>query len=159
MRHLNGVKKLGRAGAHRHAMLRNLATELFRHERIETTVARAKVVRSVADKLITLGKRGDLHARRLAARDVQDHEILQKLFGEIAERFKDRAGGYTRVLHKGVRHGDCADMALIELSDYKAKVAEPVPEKKADKGGDKTADKKAEKKSSKKSEKVATEAK
>lgn len=119
MRHLNGLKKLGRNSAHRKAMLRNMATQLFRHERIETTAVKAKALRSYAEKLITLGKRGDLHARRLAARDVHDHEILQKLFGDIAKRFSERAGGYTRVLRLGVRRGDAADTALIELVDYK----------------------------------------
>ncbi len=121
MRHQKGIKKLGRTSAHRRALLRNLATELFRHERIETTVVKAKALRSYAEKLITLGKRGDLHARRLAARDVRDHEILQKLFGELAPRFATRHGGYTRVVRTTVRKGDAAELALIELTGEMSK--------------------------------------
>ncbi len=119
MRHLKKTPKLGRDSAHRKALLRNLATELFRHERIETTLAKAKALRRVADKLVTLGKRGDLHARRLAARDVTDASVLQKLFAELAPRMSERAGGYTRVLKIGNRRGDNASMALVELSDFK----------------------------------------
>ena len=111
-------------------MLRNQATSLLRHERIETTGAKAKALRSYADKLITLGKKGDLAARRLAAEDVHDHEVLKKLFDEIAPRFKERAGGYTRVLKVGTRRGDAADVALIELVDYKAAAAAAPAEKK-----------------------------
>ena len=136
MRHLNGTKKLGKSSPHRKAMLRNLATALFREERIHTTTPRAKVLRSYAEKLITLGKRGDLASRRLAARDVRDHAVLQKLFGEIAERFRERIGGYTRVLHVGFRRGDAAAVSLIELVDYKPRVAEePVKEGKPAKEG------------------------
>ncbi len=120
MRHRNGIKKLSRNGAHRRSLLRNLAVALFRHERIETTDAKAKVLKGYAERLITLGKRGDLHARRLAARDVQDNEILQKLFGDIAERCKSREGGYTRVLKLGRRRGDNGDISLIELVDRSA---------------------------------------
>jgi large subunit ribosomal protein L17 len=132
MRHQVGTKKLGRTTAHKIALLRNLATELFRHERINTTEPKAKVLRSFAEKLITLGKRGDLHARRQAARDVRDHAVLQKLFAEIGPRFSARAGGYTRVLKTGFRRGDNAATAMIELVDYKpvAKVVTPAPEKK-----------------------------
>jgi large subunit ribosomal protein L17 len=118
MRHQKTIKKLGRTGAHRLALLRNLATALFRHERIETTEVKAKALRSYADKLITLGKRGGLHARRMAARDVRDHEVLQKLFADIGPRFKERQGGYTRVLKTETRRGDSAPLALIELVDY-----------------------------------------
>ncbi len=131
MRHQKGVKKLGRNGAHRKALMRNLATALFRHERIETTEVKAKALRSYADKLITLGKKGDLAARRLAAEDVHDHEILKKLFDEIGPRFKERAGGYTRVLKTGTRRGDAAETALIELVDYKAAAAAAPAEKSA----------------------------
>src|SRR4051812_4465040 len=98
MRHQYGYKKLNRHGQHRRALLRNLATALLRHERIETTLVKAKVLRGYTERLITLGKRGDLHARRLAAREVHDHEILKKLFDEVAPRFSTRPGGYTRVL-------------------------------------------------------------
>jgi large subunit ribosomal protein L17 len=104
MRHQKGIKKLGRASAHRSALMRNLATELFRHERIQTTEARAKALRSFADRLITLGKRGDLHA---------------------GPRFKERAGGYTRVLKLATRRGDAASLALIELVDFAAAAKAP----------------------------------
>jgi large subunit ribosomal protein L17 len=117
MRHQNGVKKLGRVGSHRRSLLRNLATALFMHERIETTDVKAKALRSYAEKLITLGKRGDLHSRRLAAREIHDQEVLQKLFGDIAKRSSERAGGYTRVLKIGARKGDNAPVSLIELVD------------------------------------------
>ncbi|MBI3178743.1 MAG: 50S ribosomal protein L17 [Deltaproteobacteria bacterium] len=117
MRHLVAGKKLSRTSAHRTALLRNLATALFRYERIETTQTKAKVLRPFAEKLITLGKRGDLHARRLAARDIRDHEVLSKLFDELASRFKARAGGYTRILKTERRRGDAAPQALIELVD------------------------------------------
>jgi large subunit ribosomal protein L17 len=133
MRHQKGVKKLGRNGSHRGALLRNLATELFRHERIRTTEVKAKALRGYAEKLITLGKKGDLSARRLAAKDVQDHDVLRKLFGEIGPRFKERPGGYTRVLKLEHRHGDAAAMALIELVDYKsAAAAAPAADAKAE---------------------------
>lgn len=132
MRHQKGVKKLGRNGSHRGALLRNLATELFRHERIRTTEVKAKALRGYAEKLITLGKKGDLSARRLAAKDVQDHDVLRKLFADIAPRFKERPGGYTRVLKLEHRHGDAAAMALIELVDYKSAAAAPVADAKAE---------------------------
>ena len=115
MRHHIGYKKIGRGTAHRMAMLRNMAVSLFRHERIRTTDAKARALRPFAERLITLGKRGDLHARRMAARDVHDHAILQKLFAEIAQRFGARAGGYTRILKLGTRRGDNGDISLIEL--------------------------------------------
>jgi large subunit ribosomal protein L17 len=115
MRHKVAGRKLGRDSAHRKALFRNLVTELFRHEQIRTTEAKAKAVRPQAERLITLAKRGDLHSRRMAARDVQDPEILQKLFDEIAERYEDRDGGYTRIYKLGPRQGDAAPMALISL--------------------------------------------
>ena len=117
MRHRKGIKKLGRTGPHRRALLQNLATALFQHERVQTTDAKAKALRPFAERLITLAKRGDLHARRLAARHVRDRETLQKLFGDIAGRFEERPGGYTRVLKLGRRRGDNGEMALIELVD------------------------------------------
>jgi large subunit ribosomal protein L17 len=136
MRHQNGINKLNRTGTHRRAMMRNMVTSLFTHERIQTTEAKAKALRPVAEKLVTLAKRGDLHARRLAQRDVRDADALKKLFGDIAERFRTREGGYTRVLRLGHRRGDNGMMALIELVDYKpAGKAEPAaePEKPAKK--------------------------
>ncbi len=95
--------------------MRNMATALFRHERIETTTAKAKELRPYAERLITLARRGDLHARRQAARRIQDREVLGKLFDDIGPRFEGRPGGYTRILKLGHRQGDAADMALIEL--------------------------------------------
>jgi len=95
--------------------MRNMATALFRHERIETTTAKAKELRPYAERLITLARRGDLHARRQAARRIQDREVLGKLFDDIGPRFESRPGGYTRILKLGHRKGDAADMALIEL--------------------------------------------
>ena len=118
MRHRKGIRKLGRTGTHRRAMLRNMATALFEHERIETTAAKAKALRPYAERLITLGKRGDLHSRRLAARHIQDRDVLKKLFDDLAGRFSERNGGYTRVLKTGTRRGDNAPTALIELVDF-----------------------------------------
>lgn len=115
------ARKLGRTTDARMALLRNLATDLIIHERIETTEAKAKDLRSVVEKMITLGKRGDLHARRQAAsflyrKDASETEdALQKLFNDVAKRYEDRQGGYTRVLKLGERRGDGAKMAIIEL--------------------------------------------
>jgi large subunit ribosomal protein L17 len=115
MRHRVAGRKFGRDSGQRKALFRNLVTELFRHERIRTTEAKAKAIKPQAERLITLAKRGDLHARRLAARDVQDPAVLQKLFSEIAERYEDRAGGYTRIYKLGPRLGDAAPVVLISL--------------------------------------------
>lgn len=115
MRHRKKGRHLSRTAEHRELMLRNLATSLFRHGRIETTVAKAKELRSFAEPIITKAKRGDLHARRLVGRKIQDGEVLSKLFEEIGPRFAERPGGFTRVLHLGHRPGDAADMAIIEL--------------------------------------------
>jgi large subunit ribosomal protein L17 len=117
MRHLKQGRKLGRTSAHRRALLRNLATALLEHERIITTEPKAKELRRVADKLVTLGKRGDLHARRQALQVVHSNDVVRKLFNDIAPRFAERKGGYTRVLHLGYRPGDAAAMAVIELVD------------------------------------------
>ncbi len=115
MRHLNSGRKLGRTSEHRKALFRNMATSLFRHERIETTDAKAKELRSYAEKLITLAKRGDLHARRQAFQDIRDHDVLQKLFADIGPRFKARNGGYTRITKSRIRKGDNAPISIIEL--------------------------------------------
>lgn len=115
MRHKVAGRKLGRNSAQRKALFRNLVTELLWHERIRTTEAKAKAVRPYAERLITLAKRGDLHARRLAARDVQDPDTLSKLFDDLAERYEDREGGYTRIYRLGPRKGDAAPMVLISL--------------------------------------------
>lgn len=115
MRHRKKGRNLSRSPSHRRALLRNLATSLFRHERIRTTTARARELRPYAERLVTLARRGDLHARRQAARRIADREVLGKLFDEIGPRYADRPGGYTRILKLGPRKGDAADMALIEL--------------------------------------------
>lgn len=115
MRHRNHGRKLSRNTEHRRALLRNLVTSLILEERIETTVAKAKAARSVAERLITLGKRGDLHARRIAARTCMTAPAVSKLFDDIAKRYETRAGGYTRIIHTGWRWGDGADTALLEL--------------------------------------------
>lgn len=117
MRHGVSGRKLGVTSSHRLAMFRNLAVALLKHEQITTTLPKAKELRPVAEKLITLGKRGGLHARRQAYADLRDDRIVAKLFGALAERYKTRAGGYTRVLRAGMRHGDAANMAVIELVD------------------------------------------
>jgi|SRR5690625_2629606 len=115
------ARKLGRTTDHRIALLRNLASDLIIHERIETTETKAKELKSVVEKMITLGKRGDLHARRQAAAFLYDQEanedenVIQKLFDDVAARYEERQGGYTRVLKLGARQGDGAKMAIIEL--------------------------------------------
>ncbi len=117
MRHNIMGRRLGRSTNHRKALFRNLTTELFRHERIKTTEAKAKSIQPIAEKLITLACRGDLHARRQAAREIYDPAVLQRLFDEIGPRMQDRDGGYTRIYKLGPRRGDAANMALIELVD------------------------------------------
>lgn len=109
------LRKLGRPTDHRDAMLRNLVTSLLRSGRIETTVTRAKETKRMADKMITLGKRGDLHARRQALAYIYDEEVVKKLFDEIAPKYTERHGGYTRVLRVGPRRGDGAEIAILEL--------------------------------------------
>ena len=118
MRHGNGYRKLGRRSDHRRSLLRNMATSLLLHERIDTTVEKAKEVRSVVEKLITLGKRGDLHARRSVSSYIFDDVAVNKVFEEFAKRFGTRPGGYTRILRRGVRIGDAANLATLELVDY-----------------------------------------
>lgn len=117
MRHGVAGRKLGVTSSHREAMFRNMAHALLKHEQITTTLPKAKELRPVAEKLITLGKRGGLHARRQAYAQLRDNAVVAKLFGTLAERYKGRAGGYTRVLRAGVRFGDAASMAVIELVD------------------------------------------
>lgn len=140
MNNKTGFNPLSRTSAHRRAMLRNMVTSLFRFERITTTSAKAKEVRRKAEKLITRGKVDSVHNRRLAARDVQDARILNKLFTEIGPRMKDRDGGYTRILKMGFRKGDAADVVILELVDYKL----PTEEDKAAKASKKSAAKKNE---------------
>ncbi len=117
MRHRKLGGKLNRTSSHRRAMFRNMVTSLLEHERIETTNAKAKALRRVAERMITLGKRGDLHARRRAMRVLRSQDVAVKLFGELAERYRERPGGYTRVLKVRNRIGDAAPMSIIELVD------------------------------------------
>ncbi len=118
MRHRLAGKRLGRNTSHKRAMLRNMVTSLFEHERLVTTTPKAKELRRVADKMITLAKRGDLHARRQALSYIRDKNIVAKLFDEIKESYMDRNGGYTRIIQTGNRVGDAAPMAIIELVNY-----------------------------------------
>ncbi|WP_417814535.1 50S ribosomal protein L17 [Thalassospira alkalitolerans] len=117
MRHGMHGRKLNRTSSHRKAMFANMAVSLLTHEQIKTTLPKAKDLRPYVEKLITLGKRGDLHARRQAISILRDDKVVAKLFGEIAERYKERSGGYTRVLKAGFRYGDAAPVAVIELVD------------------------------------------
>ncbi|GAB3447973.1 50S ribosomal protein L17 [Insolitispirillum peregrinum] len=117
MRHGMSGRKLNRTKSHRKALFANMATALLKHEQIKTTLPKAKDLRPVAEKLITLGKRGDLHARRQALAIIREEDVVRKLFSVLAERYKTREGGYTRVLKAGFRYGDAAPMAVIELVD------------------------------------------
>jgi large subunit ribosomal protein L17 len=124
MRHRNAGCKLGRTSSHRKAMLRNMVTSLLKHEHITTTDMKAKELRKVAERMITLGKRGSLHARRQALAYVRDKNIVSKLFEELSLRYQQRAGGYTRIVKIGARHGDNAPISVIEFvrdEDQKAK--------------------------------------
>src|SRR5438477_12656029 len=118
MRHHRAGKKLGRDSAHRKALYANLAGALIEHGRIKTTEAKAKAVRPIAEQMITLGRRGDIHARRQATAFLRSQEIVHKLFAEVAPRFKDRPGGYLRIIRLGQRPGDAAEMAYLELVDF-----------------------------------------
>lgn len=120
MRHRVSGRKLGRPTAHRQALISNLLASLFLHERIETTLAKAKELKPAADRMITLGKRGDLHARRQALAVIRNKDVVGKLFADLAPRNKDRNGGYTRVLKTGYRLGDSAPMSIIELVERPA---------------------------------------
>lgn len=117
MRHLKKGRKLGTDASHTKAMLRALATALFTNERIKTTEARAKEVRGLVDRIITWAKKGDVHARRLALAELGDRALVHKVFAEIAPRYSEREGGYTRILKLGPRKGDAAPMVIIELVD------------------------------------------
>ncbi|WP_158747536.1 50S ribosomal protein L17 [Acidisphaera sp. L21] len=136
MRHGVSGRKLSVTTSHRFAMFRNMAVALLKHEQITTTLPKAKELRPVAEKLITLGKRGGLHARRQAYAQLRDEKIVAKLFDSLATRYKARPGGYTRVLKAGMRYGDAADMAVIELVERdptaKGKDSGPRPEAVAD---------------------------
>ena len=151
MRHARTGKKLGRDSAHRKALYSNLAGALIEHGRIRTTVTKAKAVKPLAEQMITLGRRGDLHARRQATSFLRSRDVVHKLFAEVAPLFKDRPGGYTRIVKNGPRPGDSAEMAYLELVDEEyverereARTPEPVvvaePEEVSDAGADEGAD-------------------
>ncbi len=125
MRHGKRVPKLGRTAAHRKAMLRNQVTDLLRHERIKTTLPKAKALKPLADKMITLAKKGDLAARRQALAVIRNKGVVHKLFTELAERYGDRTGGYVRILKLGYRRGDNASTALVEMVDAPVREAPP----------------------------------
>lgn len=131
MEHKVGGRKLQRTTSHRLAMLRNMVTSLLRHERITTTVPKAKEARRMAEHVITLGKKGGLHNVRMANRIVADREVLKKVFGELKDRYVSRPGGYTRILRGGFRRGDAADIAILELVD-RPETAAPAAEAKAE---------------------------
>jgi large subunit ribosomal protein L17 len=154
MRHRLNTRKLGRTTAHRVSMFRNMVSSLIEHERLETTHEKARLVGRLAERMITLGKRGDLHARRQALRIVRGREAQSKLFGELAERFADRSGGYTRVLRTRRRPGDAAEMSIVSLLEA-APAAKATAEKGA-KGSRKKAA--AAKKAASKAEKAASKA-
>jgi large subunit ribosomal protein L17 len=126
MRHRNSGRKLGRTSSHREAMFRNMVTSLFEHERIVTTTPKAKEARRIADKMITLAKRGDLHAKRQALGYIRSRDVVAKLFDVIHLQYADRNGGYTRIIQTGIRQGDAAPMAILELVGYQENVATPV---------------------------------
>ncbi|HPX55786.1 MAG TPA: 50S ribosomal protein L17 [Syntrophales bacterium] len=115
MRHGYQNKRLGRPTAHREAMLRNMVTSLLKHEKIKTTDTKAKELRKLAEKMITLGKRGDLHARRQALAVIRERDVVEKVFGELSERYRERKGGYTRIIKAGFRVGDNAPESIIEF--------------------------------------------
>jgi large subunit ribosomal protein L17 len=117
MRHQNAGRKLNRTASHRKAMFANMAASLIEHEQIVTTLPKAKEIRPIVEKLVTLGKRGDLHARRQAISQIRDEGMVKKLFDVLGKRYQDRQGGYTRVLKAGFRYGDNAPMAVIEFVD------------------------------------------
>jgi large subunit ribosomal protein L17 len=120
MRHLKSGRKLNRTASHRKAMFANMAMSIMEHERIKTTLPKAKEVRSLVERLITYGKKGDLHGIRLIAKKVNNKDLVMKIVNDIAVGYKDRDGGYTRILKLGPRKGDSTEMAIIELVDRKA---------------------------------------
>ncbi|HXU50079.1 MAG TPA: 50S ribosomal protein L17 [Candidatus Binatia bacterium] len=144
MRHLNAGSKLGKQPAHRRAVLRNLVTNLVEKERIQTTIRRAKTIRPLAERLITLGKRDSLHARRQAAAFLLTPMATKKLFADLAPRFADRNGGYTRVIHSGWRIGDGAELAIIEFIGSELKKKEKKARKKAEEAPEEHEEKEAE---------------
>jgi large subunit ribosomal protein L17 len=137
VRHRRRRGKLARPTGHRLALLRNLVTSLLDHELVETTDPRAKELKRIADKMITLGKRGDLHARRQAASVIRGHDVVSKLFGELAQRYEKRPGGYTRVLKSRTRVGDAAPLSIVELVDRNPTGKAPEPEREKKKAAEK----------------------
>lgn len=127
MRHRKAGKRLGRTSSHRDAMIRNMVTSLFEHERIVTTTPKAKEARKFADKMMTLAKRGDLHARRQALAFMKKDSVVAKLFDTLKLDYMDRNGGYTRIIRTGTRIGDAAQMAILELVNYKEAEPEVTP--------------------------------
>ncbi len=121
MRHNKAGRRLGRKTSHREAMFRNMVTSLLDHGKITTTDAKAKEIRIVAERMITLGKRGDLHSMRMAASVIREKTVVSKLFSTIAPRYKERLGGYTRIIKLGIRQGDAAPVSLIELVEEEIK--------------------------------------
>ena len=144
MRHNVGYRKLGRTSGHRRALLRNLATDLFRHERLKTTLPKARELRPFAEKLITLARRDDLHARRQVLRQITDKTVVKKLFDTLGPRFAARPGGYTRALKLGPRPGDGADMAIVELVGSEPTFKKQKDDKKARRGRKAKAEEKAQ---------------
>lgn len=128
MRHLKRTAKLGRTGEHRNAMLANLVCSLIKHKRVTTTLAKAKAARSVAEKMVTLGKAGTVHDRRLAAARLHQEDAVKILFNEIAPTQKERHGGYTRIVKLNQRQGDASQLAILEWVDVPVAAAEPVAE-------------------------------
>lgn len=124
MRHRKAGRKLGRNASHRDAMFRNMVTSLLEQERIVTTVPKAKEARRVTEQMITLGKRGDLHARRQAMAYIRSKSVVAKLFDQLSSQYSERNGGYTRIIRTGSRLGDAAPMAILELVDYQERVVE-----------------------------------
>ena len=118
MRHRVKNKKLGRTSSHRRALFRNQLSSLFQHERIETTLAKAKALRPIAEKLVTQGREDSVHSRRLVRRWIEDRKVLSRLFDDISPRFTDRPGGYLRIVKLGPRRGDGAERAILEFVDY-----------------------------------------
>ena len=144
MRHNVGYRKLGRTSSHRRALLRNLATDLFRHERLKTTLPKARELRPFAEKLITLARRDDLHARRQVLRQISDKTVVKKLFDTLGPRFAARPGGYTRALKLEPRPGDGADMAIVELVGSEPTFKKQKDDKKARRGRKAKAEEKAQ---------------
>lgn len=159
MRHHKSGRKLNRTSSHREAMFRNMAVSLLRHEQLETTLPKAKELRRVAEPLITLGKTASLANRRLAYSRLRDRDMVGKLFDDIGVRFKDRPGGYLRILKTGYRRGDAAPMALVQLTEQRlagAAVTAPVEETTSTETGAKAAKPKAARKTAAKAKKGAT---